>query len=249
MVISLALVGASIGSCRKGPSDARETAAEKEPAPVEEPLEVRTVPVPGDEPAFVLSGPEGACPRIVFLHGMCSHGLGYIQSFQQAGRDHGGVLGLSGDIDCGGSNRKYVPDPVAANERVERALLAIEGPEGPCAAGSDLVIVGYSQGAYLAEKLAARFPERYTRLVLIGAPTTPSPANLERARGVVNISGELDATYRMKEGTKALTDAGVPSIYLEMPGARHGEMRDAEALMGEAFDWLDTHARGPLPRR
>jgi hypothetical protein len=67
----------------------------------EPPIAVTTVPVPGDEPAFALPGPRGACPRMVFLHGMCGHGLGYVQSFQSAGHEHGGVLGLQGDIACG----------------------------------------------------------------------------------------------------------------------------------------------------
>ncbi|WP_438020202.1 hypothetical protein WMF18_14525 [Sorangium sp. So ce315] len=32
---------------------------------------------------------------------------------------------------------------------------------------------------------------------------------------------------------------------LEMPGARHGEMPDAERVMDEALDWLDANALPP----
>ncbi|MFT3772722.1 MAG: hypothetical protein QM820_45615 [Minicystis sp.] len=243
---SIAVAILSLATCKKGISGTRETDSTPQgmgAAPPDLPVEIQTVDVPDDEPAFVLMGPHGACPRMVFLHGMCGHGLGYLQSFQQAARDHGGVVVVQGDISCGGAFRKYTPDPAVQDARIERAFAAIEGRDGACTAGSDLVIAGYSQGAYIAEKMAARFPERYSRLVLMGAPTTPSPAQLQKARGVVNISGELDATYRMKDGTKALLNAGVPSTYLEMPGARHGEMRDAERIMREAFDWLDANAR------
>lgn len=245
------LVGlCSIVGCRRGLSAARDEepqATREETAEAEGPIEIKTVTVPGDEPVFVLFGPRGACPRMVFLHGMCGHGLGYIQSFQQAARDHGGVIALQGDISCGGPYRKYTADAAVADARIERAFAAIEGEGegsgGACAAGNDLVIGGYSQGAYIAERLAARFPERYTRLVLIGAPTTPSAALLGKARGVVAISGELDAAYRMRDGVKALAAAGVPSTYLEMPGARHGEMREGERIMGEALGWLEVNAR------
>lgn len=213
--------------------------------PPEPPVEVAIVPVPRDEPAFVLRGPRGGCPRMVFLHGMCGHGLGYVQSFQFTGHDHGGVLGLQGDVACGEGSpfRRYTADPVRQNERVERAFSAASGPDGPCRTGNDLVLIGYSQGAYLAERMAALFPRRYPRVVLLGAPTTPSPAFLGASLGAVLISGEHDATYRMKDGARALAGAGVPSLYLEMPGARHGEMRDAERIMGEAFAWLAARAR------
>ena len=44
-----------------------------------------------------------------------------------------------------------------------------------------LVLIGESMGAARAEALAARFPERYTRLVLVGSPETPSPDDLRSA--------------------------------------------------------------------
>jgi pimeloyl-ACP methyl ester carboxylesterase len=132
---------------------------------------------------------------------------------------------------------------VRQNERVERALAALRGPDGPCRAGNDLTLIGYSQGAYVGERMAALFPNRYPKVVLLGAPTTPSPSFLRRAGGAVLISGEHDAAYRMKDGARALANAGVPALYLEMPGAHHGEMRDAERIMGEAFSWLSAHAR------
>jgi predicted esterase len=215
-------------------------------APLEEfepPLQVQTVPVPGDEPVFLLTGSQDACPRVIFLHGRCCRGLGYVKSFERTGREHGGVLGLQGDILCSGVYRKYAPNPDAQDARVRRAFASLKGPAGPCKATTDLVLVGYSQGAYIAELMAWRFPERYSELILIGAPTAPMPARLRRARAVVTVSGELDAPFRIRAGAKALAAAGVPSTYLEMPGTRHGDMGDAERVMGEAFDWLEANAR------
>lgn len=213
------------------------------PAPrPEPPLEAREMPVPGDVPAFVVTGPGGAPPRMVFLHGMCGHGLGYIQSFQAAAREHGGVLALQGDISCGGEGvfRKYSFALEPTDARIREALAAVGGE------ARDLTLIGYSQGAYVAERLAARWPDRYARVVLLGAPTTPLLSRLRDVRGAVMISGEFDAKYRMKDGARTLAAAGIPATYLEMPDAHHGQMTEAERIMDEALDWLDANSR-PAP--
>ncbi|AUX42095.1 hypothetical protein SOCE26_035220 [Sorangium cellulosum] len=212
------------------------------PGPVDPPLVATEMAVPGDRPAFVVTGRGGACPRMIALHGMCGHGLGFVQAFQGAAREHGGVLGLQGDIPCGadGVFTKYSPNPEETDERIRKALAACGG------AAEDLTIIGYSQGAYVGERLAERWPERYSRLVLLGAPTTPSAARLRDIQGAVLISGEFDAKYRMKDGTTGLLAAKIPAIYREMPGAHHGEMPEAERLMDDALDWLDANAR-PRP--
>jgi pimeloyl-ACP methyl ester carboxylesterase len=209
----------------------------------EPPLEILTVAVPDDLPVFVLSGRGGSCPRTVFMHGMCGHGMGYLQAFQVAGRDRGGVMGLQGDIDCGGGTfRKYTANPAKQDERIRDAFAAVCGSD---AEADDLVLMGYSQGAYIAERMAEQFPSRYSRVVLIGAPTTPSAARLRHVRGAVMISGEFDAKYRMKEGAQDLISARIPAAYMEMPGAYHGQMSDAERIMGDALDWLDDNALPP----
>ncbi|WP_437960175.1 hypothetical protein WME76_11420 [Sorangium sp. So ce119] len=209
---------------------------------VDPPLVATEMAVPGDHPAFVVTGPGGACPRMIFLHGMCGHGLGYVQAIQGAAREHGGVLGLQGNVPCGGDGvfSKYSPNPEEQDGRIRAALAACGGE------AEDLVVIGYSQGAYIAERLAERWPDRYSRLVLLGAPTTPSAARLRGIRGAVMISGEFDAKYRMKEGAGGLMAAKIPAVYREMPGAQHGAMPDAERVMDEALDWLDANA---LPRR
>ncbi len=245
----IALAALTAGCTR---DDEQRAYAEERPvqAPVVEsrsidpPLMATEMAVPGDLPAFVVTGPGGACPRMIFLNGMCGHGLGYIQSFQGAARDHGGVLALQGDISCGGDGalRKYSPNPEEQDARIQKALSVCGGE------AKDLVLIGYSQGAYIGERLAERYPERYSRLVLLGAPTTPSPARLRDIRGAVMISGEFDARYRMKEGASGLNAVKIPATYIEMPGAQHGQLPDAERVMSQALGWLDANAR-PAPVR
>ena len=53
----------------------------------------------------------------------------------------------------------------------------------------DVILMGYSQGASRAEALARKWPKRYTRLVLIAAPTVASPRGLSTLRAAVATPG------------------------------------------------------------
>jgi pimeloyl-ACP methyl ester carboxylesterase len=203
-------------------------------------VEVATVDVPGDVPAFVLHGARGAF--MVFLHGRCTHGLGYVQAFQFAAAAKGTVIAPQGDQACGSTPfRRWSPDIDKLNARVEAALRAAgyTDPSG----WRDMVVIGYSEGASRAEALAQRFPERYSRAILIGAPAPPSAARLAGVRGAVMMAGERDAQETMKIGARALSAAGIPVTYIMIPGASHGQMGDGERVMREALDWLWANAK------
>jgi len=206
------------------------------------PVEVYTLNITDDLPGFAVPGPDGANPRMLFLHGMCSAGVGDVQAFQFTASEHGGILAIRGDTPCdeAGTLRKHSFDLDKLDARI-RAAFDVSGGEA-----DDLVLVGHSQGAFLGERLAEQWPQRYSRLVLIGAPTEPSAARLRHVRGAVMVSGEFDVTARMQRAAAELQAAGIPSTYLEMPGAKHGQMGDAERIFGEAFSWLEANA---LPRK
>jgi pimeloyl-ACP methyl ester carboxylesterase len=248
-LVGIAAAALAMTGCSRDKNTAFAAEPSRRPAPEaakgEPPVVVEEMSIPGDLPAFVLSGPGGSCPKMVFLHGMCSHGLGYVQAFQSTARDHGGVLAIQGDIPCGNDGmRTFDKNVTKQEERIRKAFLAACGEQGGDM--SDLVLMGYSQGAFMAERMAERHPERYSRLILIGAPTTPAVARLRYTRGAVMISGELDAKWKMKNGSDDLISAGIPSTYLEMPGAKHGQLLEGERIMRDAFDWLDDNARPAL---
>ncbi len=247
-IASITLVIAALASaCERSPTPppARSQEASRrapEPPPRDRPVEVVSVDVPGDQPAYVLHGSRGTDAFIVFLHGRCTHPLGYVQAFQFAAAKKGTVIAPLGDQACGSTPmRRWSLDIDKINQRIEAALKAA-GHVDP-EAWKDVVVIGYSEGASRAEALAARFPERYTRAILIGAPGTPSAARLHKSRGAVMMAGERDAQEPMKAGMRALKAAGVPSTYIMIPGASHGQMGDGERLMGEALDWLWSNSK------
>jgi pimeloyl-ACP methyl ester carboxylesterase len=195
-------------------------------------------------PTFVMRGGPRGPGRLVFLHGMCGHGLGYAQAFQFSAAKKGTLIAPQGDRLCGrGPWAAWSGNLEALDARIVAAFSAL-GDSGPI---EDVVIMGYSQGATRAEALARRWPQRYTRLVLMGAPQATSARGLGAVRGAVLMAGERDRRDLMKESARALAAAGIPSRFMIIPEATHGAMGPTpEKTMGEALDWLwENQKPGP----
>jgi pimeloyl-ACP methyl ester carboxylesterase len=203
-------------------------------------VRVESIPVPGDLPVFVLRGGRGN-KRMVFLHGHCSHGLGYVQSFQRAAARHGTVVAVQGNKACANGNfREWTDTPERLDRRIQSAFQAVGDP-GPL---TGLAVLGYSSGAVLAEMLAHKAPERYAYVVLIGGPKKPAEWRLRRTRSSVTLAGERDRQDLMQLGARDLHTSGIPSAFFVLPGARHGQMGpDAEPVMARALDWLWDNER------
>ncbi len=202
-----------------------------------------------DIPAFVVRAElEPGAPRLAFLPGVCSSAYAYLLAFPEAARAHGGAVAIDGDRPCVGSPgfRSFSWDAKMQDARISEALRAA----GAGAPPEGITLVGYSAGAGIGEQMAQRWPERYRRLVLIGAPSDPSVQRLVHAEGVVTMSCARDVPGRMKSAASRLRAAGVPATYIEMPGCTHGMLAEAEERLGEAFRWLEANARkGPATPR
>jgi pimeloyl-ACP methyl ester carboxylesterase len=211
------------------------------PATEEGPATVERADVPGDVPTSFVRSRSGEAPRIVFLPGLCSKAYYYLLSFPEAARAHGGVVAIDGDKPCGAASsgwRSFSWDPVRQDARLRAAMAAAGAPEMP----EGLTLVGYSAGAGIAELMVQRWPKRYARVVLIGAPSDPSPARLSGAEGVVTMSCSRDVPARMRDAAQRITRARVPAMYLEMPGCTHGNIADGEHVFETAFEWLTENA-------
>jgi predicted esterase len=225
---------------RLTPSDVPPTADENVTAPEPDPIHV--TPLDGaDPPVFVLRGGPRGPERLVFLHGMCGHGLGYAQSFQFSAAKKGTLIAPQGDVPCGkGPWAAWSGDLAALDQRIVEAFRAL-GDAGPV---KDVAIIGYSQGATRAESLAREYPERYSRLISIGAPQKPSSVRLEHLRAAVMMAGERDRQDLMKAGARSFEAAGIPATYMMIPEATHGAMGPTpELTMGAALDWLWENSR------
>jgi predicted esterase len=192
-------------------------------------------------PTFVMRGAPRGKALLVFLHGMCGHGLGYAQSFQFSAAERGTLIAPQGDVPCGqGPWASWSSDIAKLDQRIAAAFRALDASE-PL---SDIVVMGYSQGASRAEELVRHYPSRYTRLISIGAPRAPSVAGLTQLRAALMMAGEHDRQDLMRRGVRSLARAGIPVTFQEIPKATHGAMGPTpEKTMGEALDWLFTRSR------
>ncbi|WP_394841137.1 hypothetical protein LZC95_29210 [Pendulispora brunnea] len=242
--LSLSIVLALGAGCRNAPAPApaSETTAADVSAPIADDApyaEARTVQVAGDLPVFYVPGRRNTVQRMVFFHGACTHGLGYIQAFQTAARARGSLMALQGEHDCGRGMRSWSWDLEKIDARVDAGFRAAgDERSGP------IVAIGYSQGALVAEKLAAKYPSKYRRVILMGSPRAADARALTALEGAVLMAGTFDNRAVMKEGAAALTRANVPATFIEIPNAHHGALLEGERIMGEAFAWLETHAKG-----
>jgi pimeloyl-ACP methyl ester carboxylesterase len=206
------------------------------------PATVERLDMPRDLPVSFVRGADGKPPHIVFLPGICSNAWAYLASFAASARAQGGAVAIDGDRPCGDSRdfHSISSDPSHEEPRIEAALrrAGVASPES-----TPVILVGYSLGAILAEKLVQRAPERYSEVVLMGSPRDLELSRLRGAKAVATMSCSLDVPGRMKKGARSLGQIGVRAAYFEMPGCTHGNIADGDRVFDEVFAFL----AGPEP--
>jgi hypothetical protein len=238
--LALALV---LGACRSRSPAEQEAGVARQSAIVDAEVaaeidagrpSLEELEVPGDLPAFVVRG-QGPS-TMVFLHGWCGSAMFYAHSFRRAAARRGTLVALQGNVPCDSApDRDWSITPERLHERIEAALKAA----GLAPERGNAVLIGYSSGALYAEHLAMRWPERYTRVVLIASPEKPAVYRLRHARAVVTIAPEIDVHELPKAGARELNAAGIPATFLVLPGASHGGMgTDPERAMDEALQFV-----------
>lgn len=115
------------------------------------------------------------------------------------------------------------------NARIDAAFAAAGEP-----APTDAIAIGLSQGADMAARLAARWPEKYTRVILIAHPGDPSP----RTERAVFMAGNYDlALARMRSAAKRMGPAG---LFVPIGNAYHGQLGPTpNASLAQALDFVD----------
>lgn len=202
-----------------------------------EPGVMAEVPVPGDKPVKLVVAKGGSKKVLVYLPPRCADPLLSFAPWAEALSDLGTVVELLGDRPCAGTPHFELGDVVAVQRRVDAALAVVK--ERVSDVEPEMVLVGYSQGAARAEELAERDAARFPRVLLIGAPTTPSATRLKHQKAVATMAGDKDRRDLMMTGTQQIEHAGVPSKFFLLPGAVHGEMgTDGPRVMREAVGWL-----------
>ncbi len=199
---------------------------------------IGVVAVPDDRDVLVVTG-ETTRP-IVYLHGMCGEARSDLEAWSASVREHGTVIALEGDAACPrGSGRSWSVNPGALDARIDSAVRAVSSARRIELDPREVIVIGESMGASRALGLASRFPAKYTRLVLVGGPETPSAKDLHGVKAVALLAGEHEPQEKMRLGTARLEGAGVDARFWELAGATHGSYgSDGARTMGEAVAFV-----------
>jgi predicted esterase len=201
--------------------------------------EVR-VPVPGDRSAIVVHAPAGNREAVLYLHGVCGD-VYAIRTWSEAASRHGTLIAMLGDDPCDGRQGRFrwYNDLGRLDARIRRTLEAVAKARGGQLETEQVTIVGYSQGADRAERLAARFPSRYPRVLLGSPPDAPKPESFTQGQAIAIVAGAKEDNARRRNGARELEQAGLPSLFVTLPDAFHGQFGpEGDRVMGEALSWL-----------
>lgn len=201
------------------------------------------VAVPGDRPLRFAPGLPTQDRTLVYLHGMCGGEEG-ADVWADAATAYGSLVTLRADVPCADRpGYKWPKDPATIEARIQRALEVVRTRTGDAPSGGEIWLIGYSQGAHRAERLAAAYPHRYRVLALGGPPSAASPERLRHARKVAIFGGELEDTSHMVDGFLALHAVGLETEFFTLPRAGHGTFGpDGPRVLSEIFAYL---ARSP----
>jgi pimeloyl-ACP methyl ester carboxylesterase len=163
------------------------------------------------------------------MHGVCGDVFAF-KSWIRAASTHGTLIAMRGDTTCDARRlrQKWSYDMRRLDRRIRQALTAVDSlrqqfGHAPPLDPSATVLIGYSQGAHIAQWMANHKPERYRRLVLIALAKQPRASRLRGTARVLLMAGSRDARRHIRAGYDKLLRAGLSVRYLELPGARHGE--------------------------
>ena len=226
-----------IGASRPSPSPTVEPEPQLPPGLVRgKALELS---MPGDRPLRVAHAEADQPQAIIYLHGMCGNPKG-ADSWLDLATQRGTFIVLRATIPCPSRpGYKWPQEPHLIQERIDAALDRVKVERGGLLNLDEVLLIGYSQGAHRAEKIAAVHPRRYRQIVLGGSPTSPTPEKLHQGQSIAILAGELEDSSHMEAGYFSLRDAGIRTHFFLLPRAHHGGYGpEGRRVMGEVFAWL-----------
>ncbi len=175
------------------------------------------------------------------MPGVCSNGNAYLQTFLEAARRQGGVVAIEGDQPCGVNGFRTFSWDAGRRTRARGGRARRRRVDGDPTRGNHAR--GLLTRAQRSRSKWCSAGRAGMRIVLIGAPTDPSPKNLGRARAVVTMpSCDRDVPARMKQAAQATSRAGVPATYLQMPGCTSRQRHRGRANLRRGLR-LASHER------
>jgi pimeloyl-ACP methyl ester carboxylesterase len=200
-----------------------------------EPLASGPLPVFGAAPARA----DRAEATFVYLHGVCgltTNGCGHFEGAP------GWLVCPQANHPCANGGSSWSGSVEEKIATVDRALDAARA-RWPESSGAPVILVGFSQGAYVAMDLARAQPGRFVGLLLLGADTghASEAFRLARLHRVALACGAYDMMFpRMRATPAALVPAGIEARFASLGEVGHTYVaRDGtDGVLTSLLEWV-----------
>ena len=211
------------------------------------PAQPRHIVSPGGSAYYYTPTAKGSLPVYVYLHGRGGHADAVCVAWSKVVRSRGWLVCPEGQ-ESYGSGRSWGNNAGGAAHVIRSVLLAMNAKHKGRVRLHNNVLMGFSEGAFVAQQLGKDEPRTWTRWLIMAATDAywmgDTAAELKKARpkvrGVYLVTGAMDETA---PGTKSvaalLKKARVPVRVSLVKGMGHELARDAmNKRYGAAVAWL-----------
>ena len=193
-------------------------------------------------------GRAGMRPVIVYLHGRGAEPKHYCKRWARVARNLGWLICPSGPEDRGDGKRGWNNNWYSGRGLVMNAIEALRKKYGRRVQLRGNVLVGFSEGAFVAMNVGLREPRTFNRWLILGADTdywgavggNTLPEASGRVKKVYLITGRRDDVVGDADKVKKwLTSAGVP-VRVSTPSDMGHEvaLESKPAMYQSALRWL-----------
>lgn len=190
--------------------------------------------------AIVPEHPTPGAPGIVYLHGICGraeNGCGHFASGAGAW-----LLCPHAPNACAGGGESW-GDPRKAAEIVRGAESDLAASTRVPAGPHGRILVGFSQGGYVARAIYDERPSTFRGVMVLGADVRFNRAELERAgvRRVALGAGRFDATWApLRRAWATLAAEGFPVRFVDLGDVGHTYVAApaSASAIPDALAWL-----------
>ncbi len=213
------------------------------------PLKVRS----GAATTYAYAPRDRSAPRpaVVYLHGRCGAAVNGCPHFASGVENFGWLVCPPATERCEGGGLSWSGPTSRTQTEVDRAVSAVEASfPGSVDVAAPTVLIGFSQGAYIAVEMAKARPGKYTGMFLIGAEIGADAATLNAAgvKRVVLAAGAYDgARPAMEAEAKKLSAHGFSAAFVNLGTVGHTYVADREGVLFASLQWLLGTGAAPQP--
>jgi predicted esterase len=203
-------------------------ASAKQESTIADPL---TLTVPGHPDAYYYKPrSRSSKPIIMYLHGRGGNPFEDCRKWAKVARAYGWIVCPAGQIDRGNGDHAWNNDPTTAKEIIDATYAALKHKYKGRVRTRGNILVGFSEGAFIAQQVGVRDPERWSKWLILAANDKywfgDAPALLDQNRGKIRkvylFTGEFDGVAQNTVAVgDMLKERHIPVRVQLQPGMGH----------------------------